>query len=217
MSKVFFWLVLSVAGLPVSFQSTQAETGEALAAERLFQTCVVCHGARGEGLQDKAAPAIAGLPAWYTERQLNNFLLSIRSGHPQILSRTGSVESEGPANDMAVRGIAVYLESLQPAEISRLSSEGSALLLGDIDSGKKIYREVCLSCHGSRAQGVEKLGAPILTLQPLWYLQEQMQNFRTSVRGADKRDKFGMQMAAMAQYIEGDQALLDVLAYVDTL
>ena len=41
--------------------------------EQIFDTCFPCHGHDGLGNALLEAPAIAGLPRWYIERQLTNF------------------------------------------------------------------------------------------------------------------------------------------------
>ena len=49
----------------------------------VFQTCVACHGAQGEGNRAVNAPHIAGLNAWYVENQLTKFRSDIRGTHPE--------------------------------------------------------------------------------------------------------------------------------------
>ena len=51
--------------------------------EELFEACGVCHGNVGQGRQRLDAPPIAGLQAWYVERQLHNFDNGIRGKDPQ--------------------------------------------------------------------------------------------------------------------------------------
>ena len=47
----------------------------------LYDGCVQCHGESGEGDQDLAAPAIAGLDRWYIKAQLRKFKKSQRGWH----------------------------------------------------------------------------------------------------------------------------------------
>src|SRR5437764_6590547 len=51
--------------------------------EQLFENCYPCHGRNGAGSSFLSAPAIAGLPRWYIERQLLNFRSSMRGANPQ--------------------------------------------------------------------------------------------------------------------------------------
>lgn len=41
--------------------------------EKLFQTCIQCHGERGEGKKDKKAPRIGGQHDWYILQSLIMF------------------------------------------------------------------------------------------------------------------------------------------------
>src|SRR5690606_7531674 len=41
--------------------------------EDVWETCVPCHGSSGEGNQALGAPAIAGLPQWHIQAQLESF------------------------------------------------------------------------------------------------------------------------------------------------
>ena len=50
--------------------------------QALFDTCVPCHGANGQGNQVLGAPAIAGLPQWYVEAQLEKYQTGWRGAHP---------------------------------------------------------------------------------------------------------------------------------------
>ena len=65
--------------------------------------------------------------------------------------------------------------------------------------------------------GNEALSAPPLVANSDWYLKTQIENFKAGIRGADRRDATGMQMRPMAYTLPDDQAILDVLAYIQTL
>ena len=56
--------------------------GMELGAE-LFETCQPCHGATGAGDPAIQAPAIAGLPQWYIESQLQSFQAGWRGKHAE--------------------------------------------------------------------------------------------------------------------------------------
>ena len=44
----------------------------------LFGLCAQCHGEQGEGNQVFGAPAIAGLPLWFVQSQLQKFRSGLR-------------------------------------------------------------------------------------------------------------------------------------------
>ena len=50
-----------------------------------------------------------------------------------------------------------------------------------------------------------------------WYLHRQLKNFQDGIRGAHPRDPNGLQMSLMADTLQNDQAIDDVIAYINTL
>ena len=93
---------------------------------------------------------------------------------------------------------------------------GPTLAQGDAEKGQP-YFLLCQTCHGENGAGNEDLGAPRIAGQHGWYLQRQLQNFKAGVRGAHTDDLYGQTMAPMAQTLPDDQAVLDVVAYVQSL
>lgn len=89
------------------------------------------------------------------------------------------------------------------------------LAAGDATAGQAAYA-TCLACHGSRGEGNAVLNAPKLAGQPGWYLERQLANFRSGVRGGDGSDTFGQQMVGFARILD-DKATRDVIAYLATL
>jgi len=71
------------------------------------------------------------------------------------------------------------------------------VLANDIQAGKEIYNKSCVSCRGADAQGNDALSGRAPTDQHKNFLVRQLANFTQGVRGADKFDSFGQQMAAM--------------------
>ena len=87
---------------------------------------------------------------------------------------------------------------------------------GNAEKGQQ-YFLLCQTCHGENGAGNESLGAPRIAGQHGWYLQRQLQNFKAGVRGAHADDLYGQTMAPMAQTLPDDQAVLDAVAYVQSL
>ena len=50
-----------------------------------------------------------------------------------------------------------------------------------------------------------------------WYLARQLQNFKSGVRGVHPEDEYGFQMTSMVQALADEQAINDVVAYINTL
>ncbi len=75
----------------------------------------------------------------------------------------------------------------------------------DNERGADLYR-LCAVCHGESAAGEEAVGAPAIGGMPQWYLEGQLNQFRTGNRGTHFDDIMGMRMRPMALTLmrEGD-------------
>ena len=177
--------------------------------EELYDTCLPCHGENAAGNPEIAAPAVAGLPQWYVEEQLRGFQNGYRGDHasdlpglrmrPMALSltREGDVES-----------VAEYVASL-PAVYP------ASTLHGNAGAGAASYA-VCVACHGEDGLGNQDLHAPPIVQLDDWYLLNQLRNFKSGARGAAEGDVWGTTMRVNSLALT-DQAMQDVIAYVQTL
>lgn len=72
-----------IASLPEPAKRAKPKVkGDAQAGSQLYATCLVCHGASGEGNDALGAPRLAGQSDWYLLRQLKNFNKGIRGSDP---------------------------------------------------------------------------------------------------------------------------------------
>ncbi len=179
--------------------------------EVLFDTCRLCHGSDGLGNPGLQAPAIAGLPQWYIEGQLEKFRTGIRGVRPEdapgMLMRPSAVAL---SEEEDIEAVAEHVASLSP------DREGSVVLEGQAELGAATYGGVCSACHGPDATGNEVLGAPPLVLLDAWYMLTQLRNFKTGIRGSDPRDTWGMTMKINADALSEDD-MKDVITYISTL
>ena len=179
--------------------------------EVLFDTCRLCHGSDGLGNPGLQAPAIAGLPQWYIEGQLEKFRTGIRGVRledaPGMLMRPSAV-ALGEERD--IEAVAEHVASLSP------DREVSVALEGHAEAGGATYNGVCSACHGPNANGNEVLGAPPLVLLDAWYMLTQLRNFKTGIRGSHPRDTWGMTMKINAEALSDDD-MKDVITYISTL
>lgn len=97
-----------------------------------------------------------------------------------------------------------------------LSSSITHAAEGNAFKGEALYA-ICAGCHGADAMGSEAANAPRLQGQFNWYLVRQLENYRSGARGVAKGDKYGATMRAMAATLPDEQAIKDVVAYIDTL
>jgi cytochrome c553 len=56
--------------------------GKAVKGEKLYQTCIACHGDKAQGNETVGAPPLAGGSDWYFVKQLHNFKDRVRAGDP---------------------------------------------------------------------------------------------------------------------------------------
>lgn len=179
--------------------------------EELWGLCTQCHGEFGGGNSAYLAPAIAGLPQWYGEREVNYFRDGVRGAH---FDDIGGMRMRPMALSLRteedVAAVTAYLASLPRLD------PAPELTGGDPAKGEQYYA-VCATCHGQNGAGNQALNAPPLVGSSDWYLMTQLMNFKAGIRGADPRDPTGMQMRGMSYTLPDDQAILDVLAYIQTL
>ena len=62
----------------------------------------------------------------------------------------------------------------------------------------------CISCHGENGWGSPPIRAPAIAGQPSVYLKKQLLDYRSGLRGTQSGDKWGAQMALMAQPLSDD-------------
>lgn len=200
-------LALAVGGI-AACDATPPPVGMAR-GEALYGTCAPCHGAAGVGNVDIAAPTIAGLPQWYIEAQLAGFQGGWRGQHHEdlpglrmrpmamSLTREGDIES--------VAQYVAQLPAIYPA----------STLDGNAGAGAEQY-VVCVACHGTEGRGNELLRSPPIVQMHDWYMLNQLRNFQSGARGAHPADTWGQTMRVNTLAMS-DQAMRDVIAYVQTL
>jgi cytochrome c oxidase subunit II len=194
-----------------TFSATQTlAAADPAAGAAQYAVCMACHGPAGEGNQALNAPRIAGQPAWYLRRQLDNFRAGVRGAHEED---TFGAQMQAFAamlpDEAAIRDVAAHIESL-PGSLQE------STVTGNEKRGKKLYGN-CVACHGANGQGIWALNAPRLAQVSDWYLARQLHNFRTGIRGAHRQDYYGRQMSFMANVIADDHAIDDLISYINTL
>jgi cytochrome c oxidase subunit 2 len=172
--------------------------------------CKTCHGQQGEGQLALNAPALAGQSTWYLERQLQNFKAGIRGADAKdIYGSQMRPMAMTLADDNAVKNVAAYITTLPVAK-------PTPTLGGDAAKGKSLY-VVCAACHGQKAEGQLALNSPRLNHQHDWYLLRQLKNFKDGIRGKHPQDTFGAQMVPMAMTLADEEAMKNVIAYINSL
>ena len=107
-----------------------------------------------------------------------------------------------------------------------------------------VSHQFCFTCHGTDGMGSEGIQAPRLAGMEPWYLKRQLElfraggrglhpmdfegmemqpmatqlkNFKAGYRGNNPLDAFGAPMRAMTSGLADDQAIIDVVSYINTL
>ena len=86
----------------------------------------------------------------------------------------------------------------------------------DPEKGKARYA-VCQACHGTDGMGNKALNSPKIAGQEAWYIERQLKNYKAGIRGTHPKDRFGMQMRAMALTLADDHSIRDMAAYVSSM
>lgn len=195
---------------PTFAQSSSRAAGDAVAGEPLYAACAACHGPQGEGNLALNAPKLSGLEDWYMKRQLKYFKQGARGTHDKdVFGKMMAPMAATLVDDVAIENVVAYIKTLP-------DNPAPATVNGDAAHGKKIYA-TCGVCHGPKGQGRWSTNAPRHAGMSDWYMVTQLKNFRQGIRGAHPQDMYGPQMGFMADLLADDQAINDVVAYINTL
>jgi cytochrome c oxidase subunit 2 len=198
-------------GTQLTYAETQSEiAGDPALGKASYALCSGCHGANAEGNVALNAPSLNGLSDWYLARQLNYYKQGIRGSHKDdLFGKQMAPMAATLADDTAVKNISAYIQSL-PDTISKQTIEGNP------ERGYSHF-VTCGTCHGKDGKGKFGVNAPSLVGQHDWYLKRQLENFKKGVRGQHKDDLYGVQMLLMSRALQNEQAINDVVAYINTL
>lgn len=201
--------LLTAITLFLSVTSLAADGDVGVAAAMDDRYCTTCHGVEGIGNIAIEAPRLAGMEAWYLKRQLENFRAGIRGTHEDDVQGIAMRPMAAKLSDESIANIVDWIGDWEyvPAETT---------IEGNVRQGRTAF-QACAACHGANAQGNEALGAPALAGQNDWYLLTQLRNFRAGFRGSHQEDTFGSQMVTMSKILRDDQAVINVVSYINTL
>lgn len=94
-------------------------------------------------------------------------------------------------------------------------AETQSMPAANLAAGQAQYA-VCASCHGAEGEGNQALNGPKLAGQAAWYIERQLNYFKTGVRGGEG-DTNGQMMAPMANMLADDNAVRNMAAYIESL
>jgi cytochrome c oxidase subunit 2 len=199
-----------LATYPTFAEVLEQPVANIAAGEAQFAVCAACHGSGAEGNQMLNAPKLAGQAAWYLERQLKNFKHGLRGANPDDVYGAQMAPMAATLVDQAaIDNVVAYITSLP-------DTQPPPTISGDTDRGREIFI-TCKSCHGAGAQGIWSMNAPRLNNFNDWYLARQLTNYKQGIRGTHPADLYGKQMNLMTGVLRDDQAINDLVAYINTL
>jgi len=148
--------------------------------------CVACHGADGLGMAAAGFPRLAGLPAAYLRKQLEDFKRASRS-HPVMQPVAKALtDAEIDAVSQALAAMPAPAPTL--AQRSEMPSNPAQKLA--LQGAWERQIPACVSCHGPAGSGVGDAFPP-LAGQPAAYLKAQLLAWQGGTRHNDPNDLMG--------------------------
>ena len=193
-----------------TFADTQAAlSADLVAGQASYAVCGSCHGANGEGNAALHAPQLAGMDPEYMKRQLRHFKRGVRGTHEEdTWGRTMAPMAMTLADASAIDVVA-YINTLPGADVAET-------IAGDPSKSAALYQSTCAQCHGDDGQGMDcqragtdRTGRLVhggaATEIPGWH------------PGRHDDDLYGLQMGLLSNTLVDDEAVNDMVAYINTL
>jgi len=201
-------LMLAILAAPGAIAAGSAEAGAAKAA-----TCVACHGAGGNSVNDQW-PNLAGQNAAYIVGQLKHFHDKTRINDNGVMAGMAAALSDQDMQDLGA-----YFAQQTPVGLEADPSYWQA--------GEKLYRggdsaraiPACMACHGPVGRGNPAAGYPMLRAQHAVYTMQQLGDYAADKRYTrnDKGDSNGGPNAEIMHTIASrltQQDIRNVASYV---
>ncbi|NVZ84466.1 c-type cytochrome [Pseudomonas yamanorum] len=148
--------------------------------------CVACHGADGLGLAAAGFPRLAGLPAGYLRKQLQDFKSGTRNSPVMQPLASALTEEEISAVTQALAA----MPAPAPAPVYRSDLPTDAAQKIALQGAWERQIPACVSCHGPAGVGVGDAFPP-LAGQSAAYLAAQLNAWRSGTRHNDPNDLMG--------------------------
>ncbi len=154
---------------PTRIASVEAHDKEVAvnAGAALFKKdCTLCHGDNGEGV---SAPALND-KIFLNNTGDDRIFSTVSSGIPNTEMPAWNQAHGGPLTDEDVTQLVAFVRSWEPTAIDRKSLP----LVGDIDRGNVIFKNVCGICHGQNGVGTDRApalndSAKLTQFDDAWY------------------------------------------------
>ena len=191
---VAFLLVAGMVSGAASYAADTPKIPDTL--QQRIAACTTCHGVHGEGTPSSGYfPRLAGKPAAYLARQMQDFQNGLRKYAPMeyTVRQLSPAYMQEIAEYFAAQQVP-YSRSPSPT-VSAATLQRGEQLVSKGDPARKI--PACASCHGSQLTGVEP-STPGLVGLPYDYISAQLGSWRTHTRATVAPDC----MAVVANRLE---------------
>lgn len=142
------------------------------AGKKIYELCATCHNDNGWGEEDGSFPVLASQHRTVIIKQLSDIRARNRE-NPTMFPFAGDDVIGGA---QGLEDVSEYISQL-PANQSPGKGDGQ-----DIATGKKLFDEKCMACHGNEGQGSAEAFFPKLQGQHYAYLLRQLQWIRDGRR-----------------------------------
>ncbi len=201
-----------------------AIAADASRGKEINGVCAGCHGDYGQGGKRGEYPRLAGQQTRYLTEQLRAFRARTRSNIPMF---PYTQERELPDQD--IEDVAEYLSSIElpttPPDfkdsddaLTRLLAMEKVMIIprseGNLENGRRIYREECLACHRDTGRGRGRF--PMLVGQYTNYLMRQVASYLAKDRPHDGKELEGVLNTLSTEDVRDVMAYLTALQYGDT-
>jgi len=168
--------------------------GQQDSGKEIYGPCAACHGDQGQGSRRGEYPRLAGQRAAYLEDSLKKFRTRERLNLPML-----PYTQERELSDVDIKLVSAYLADItlqttfpdfkdSDDALTRLEAMEKVMIIpkleGNLDNGKKLYKEECAYCHGQTGKGIGRF--PMLVGQYTNYLQRQMDAYLKGERPHDQ-------------------------------
>jgi cytochrome c553 len=170
----------------------------------IFKKCALCHSHYGQGIPGGRYPRLSGMDEEYMVQALKDFKDGTRwDTAMSVISGLQSMSEE------EMEAVAEYIAGINLDEHDPYFDVHHGK--GSVDKGEEIFQDECKTCHGKKAEGKPKKGAPFLRGQYSEYMERQLALFGKKERHHDRDPED----ETFKEYSKED--LNNVIAYVASL
>jgi cytochrome c553 len=204
--KIISLLTLATFACAASTLATAEDSYAASSAavpSIVSSVCQNCHGPEGNSVSS-TFPRLNGQQAAYIAAQLKNFRDHKRSD-PHARAYMWGMASQ--LDDSTIEAVAKYFAAQKPTEPQKggaLASEGEEIFMKGVDAQNI---PACAACHGDHGEGNDVI--PRIAGQHSYYLKEQLEAFRSTLRESDimhanTKEMTDRQIEALVSYLAND-------------